>query len=72
MIVEKTFYAVKCDNCGKIISDYGDSNYWSDKNTAIDYACENGSYLTEDEKEIYCDDCYEIDDDDNLIIYKKD
>lgn len=69
MIIEEMFYAVKCDCCGKIISDCNDIEFWSDKDTAIDLACEGGSYLTEDEKHIYCNDCYEFDDDDNLILH---
>lgn len=71
MIIEETFYAIKCDCCGKIISDCGDFEFWSDKSTAIDYACENGAYLTEDDENIYCPDCYEFDDNDNLVIYKE-
>lgn len=66
MIVEKTFYAVKCDNCGKIAEGYNDCEFWDDKGTAIDLASESEFYIGETIH--FCSDCHSIDDNDNLII----
>ena len=38
MILEKTFYAVKCDNCGKLAEGYNDCEFWDDKEIATDIA----------------------------------
>ncbi len=69
MIVQQTFYAVKCDNCGKIENN-GEIEFWSDEETAIYIASDSEFYIGETIH--FCVDCHEIDDDDNLIIYRKD
>jgi len=66
MIVEKTFYAVKCDNCGKLNEGY-DYSFYSDKDSAIELASESEFYIGE--KIHFCSDCHSIDDNDNLIVF---
>lgn len=63
MIVEKTFYAVKCDNCGAIHNDEGDfPAFWDSKEVSWEMAGES-NWQKFDGKH-YCDECYSYDDDD--------
>jgi hypothetical protein len=67
MILRMDYYTVKCDNCGKLYADeYSGYSAWNDENGAMEYASE-ADWIKEDDKH-YCPDCYEYDDDDNLII----
>jgi len=69
-IVTKLFYAVKCDCCGKLFppeNEFEEYTYWSDSNFAIQCA-EEGDWLTTENDENYCINCYQYDDDDNLIL----
>jgi ribosomal protein S27E len=72
-IVTKSFYAVKCDGCGKLYppeSEFEEYTYWDDSNFAIQCAIE-GDWLVDKQGDGYCTACYEYDDDDNLILKKK-
>lgn len=67
MILKMDYYTVKCDNCGKLYSDeHCGYTAWADEYGAIQNASD-ADWLKEDDKD-YCPDCYEYDDEDNLII----
>lgn len=66
MILEKTFYAVKCDNCG-VIHKTDDIEYWESAESAWGWADPSGWALINDDTQ-YCPDCYSYGDDDELII----
>ena len=67
-IFEEKCYGAKCDVCGELFEDSvtGFSIY-VDEGTVIDEAQDEGWYITED-NECYCPKCYEIDEDDNVVI----
>lgn len=65
MIIEKTFYAIRCDNCG-VIHRWDEGEYWSDKGMAWEMAGESDWEMIEDKH--YCDECYGVGDDDETII----
>ena len=60
-------YGVVCDNCNKGCIDE-DNGFvaWSDESSAKDNAIDS-EWIEENEKH-YCPDCFEYDDDDNLIL----
>jgi len=67
MILRLDYYTVVCDNCGKQYCDEQNGySAWNYEHAAMEYASEEG-WLKEDDKH-YCPDCYEYDDNDNLII----
>jgi hypothetical protein len=66
MIKELKMFTVICDNCKKSADDETDYSCWNEENFAEDVALEAG-YIKEDDKH-YCSNCFEYDDDDNLII----
>jgi len=67
MSIEKVeMFTVVCDNCKKSADENTDYSCWNCENGAQDVAMEAG-YLKEEDKH-YCPDCFEYDDDDNLII----
>ena len=66
MIKEITVYTYICDRCGKNSSDVDEVCGWNDKGFAWDCADENN--WIEHEGKHYCSDCYDYDNDDNLII----
>ena len=67
MILEKTFYALCCDNCKRIVSKYDDdeTGYWSDRDVVKDVSCD--AYEEINGKQL-CLDCFEYDDDGKVII----
>lgn len=69
MIIEETFYAVKCDVCGRTAENEDEHSFWGQKSDAQDNAKEwewheEGDYH-------YCPECHDFDDDDNLIVKEK-
>lgn len=68
-IVSKTFFAVKCDNCGKYSGEGSGYEFWVDIEST-ELSAEYGGYIKQGDNH-YCDDCWEHDDDDNLIIKNK-
>jgi hypothetical protein len=67
MAIEKVeMYTVVCDNCGHDIGADDEYSCWNDKGYAEDNAMQSEWYR-EGEKH-YCPDCFDIDDEDNLII----
>lgn len=68
MIEKAECYAGSCDGCGK---DYQESftgfTIWVYKDDVSESMTDNGWHITDDGK-TYCDDCHEIDENDNVII----
>jgi hypothetical protein len=69
MIKEIEMYTVICDGCGKDSNEHAPYAAWGCKQHALDIAME-ADYLIEGD-EHYCPDCYEYDDEDNLILHNK-
>ncbi|MDN5470374.1 MAG: hypothetical protein L0G02_08150 [Lactococcus lactis] len=63
-------YSVECDNCKDVYSD--EYSAWSDSGSAEEYATDSYWFRGEDDSEHegkhYCDACYSIGDNDELII----
>lgn len=66
MIQEVKMYTIICDNCGKNVNEGNEITCWSDKGYAEDSAMES-DWIKEDGNH-YCADCFEYDDEDNLVI----
>ena len=69
MIAKVEMYTVECDNCKKTSGDDSDFSCWGDKAYALEDAIE--SNWKEHEGKHYCPDCYEIYEDENVIITEK-
>ena len=69
MIKEVKMYTVVCDGCGKDSNENAQYSCWSDEIYAKDVAME-ANWISEGENH-YCTDCYHYDDEDNLILKKK-
>lgn len=59
-------YTVICDNCNKSADENTDYSCWNDSGYAEEVAQE-ANFIKENNKH-YCNNCYEYDEDDNLII----
>lgn len=66
MILEETFFAVKCDNCGKVNENYDGISFWASKECALELSV--GEDWEEIEGKHYCPDCFEVNDEDEIII----
>lgn len=66
MIIEKTFYAVQCDNCGVINTDYDDVQYWNEECFALEIA-QDSEWKIIDGKH-FCNKCAENDNENELKI----
>lgn len=67
MSVKKVeMFTVVCDNCSKNLMKHGEFSCWSDELSAKEVVMES-NWLEEKDK-YYCEDCYEYDDEDNLVI----
>ena len=70
MAVEKVeMFTVVCDNCKEDIGASSEYSCWHDENQAQEVAMES-DWIKHEGKHI-CKDCYEYDDNDNLIIDEK-
>ncbi len=69
MIKEITMYTVICDSCGKDSCAETEYAGWNDEGYAVDCACDD-DWIQEGKKD-YCPDCYEYDDDGEIIIKNK-
>ena len=71
MIIEKTFYGLKCDNC-KDDYDGGDYAYFDDVYFTFESAeCDEWTKIeSHGETKHYCPGCYEFDDNDKFKIKK--
>lgn len=67
MSVKKVeMFTVVCDNCGVGVCEDQEYSCWNDEGYAKEKAMEC-NWIEEGDKH-YCEDCYEYDDEDNLII----
>ena len=66
MIKEVKMYTVICDNCGIDVNESEEISCWGDEGYAEDCAME-ADWIQEDGNH-YCPDCFEYDDEDNLVI----
>ena len=69
-IFEEKMYGIACDNCSEICEDDEGHNVWPDKESAIVNALEWGDWIEHEDK-YYCPECYEMDDNDCIIIKSK-
>lgn len=73
MIKEVIMYTIICDGCGKDVCEGDEYSAWNDAGYVGDMAREE-NWIEHDDydgTQHYCPDCYEYDDDDNLVIHKK-
>ncbi len=69
-VFEEITYGVQCDICGKVyMNEYSRETLFVNAKLAKEEAQED-QWLIEDGK-CYCPDCFEIDEDDNVIIKEK-
>lgn len=63
-LIEKTFYGIKCDACGKMLpNEWGGDAYHEEAILTANIAHESGWLLTDDGHQ-YCEDCISLNDDD--------
>lgn len=66
-IFEETAYGVQCDVCGKVyMNEHSGFSLWTDANSPKEEAQED--YWLIEGRKCYCPECYEIDDNDCIII----
>ena len=63
MIVDRQFHNIKCDACGRLIDD---ETWWDDKDALTTQILDDCNWI-ECEGRHYCDECWEYDDDDNIV-----
>ena len=63
MIVDRQFHNIKCDACGRLIDD---ETWWDDKDALTTQILDECNWI-ECEGRHYCDECWEHDDDDNIV-----
>ncbi len=66
MIIQVIMFTVKCDNCGVDVNKDAEYSAWNDKQYS-EYVAMEAGWLKEVDKH-YCNNCYEYDDNDKLII----
>lgn len=66
MVKEVIMFTIVCDGCGKDVNENTDYSCWNDKGYNEEIRQEAG-WEKVDEKH-YCTNCFEYDDDDNLVI----
>ena len=69
MIKEVKMFTIKCDGCGKDVNENTGYSCWSEKSYLEEIAYD--SDWKKVDKEHYCTDCYDYDDNDELITNKK-
>jgi hypothetical protein len=69
MVKEVIMYTIVCDGCGKDVNEYSEYSGWNDKGYNEEIRQEANWEKVDDEH--YCTDCFEYDDDDNLVIKNK-
>jgi hypothetical protein len=62
-------FTIICDGCGKDVNDDTDYSAWNDE-SYVDDIRQEADWEKVDDKH-YCTDCYEYDDDDEIIIKSK-
>ena len=63
MIIERLFHNIRCDHCGALIDD---ETWWDDKEALTATILPECGWI-ECEGRHYCPECYEYDDDDNIV-----
>ena len=63
MIRKQDFFNIECDHCGAMLDE---ENWWDDKETCESLLTECNWKKLGDRQ--YCDECWEYDDDDNIVI----
>jgi hypothetical protein len=66
MLKEVKMFTIVCDNCGCDVNADSDYSCWNDENCVEEIRQEAGWVKYDDEH--YCPDCFEYDDEDELII----
>lgn len=69
MLKEVKMFTIICDSCGKDVNSDSEFSCWNDEGYLEDIRT-NSDWEKVDEKH-YCTNCYEYDENDNLIIKKK-
>jgi hypothetical protein len=69
MIQEVKMYTIFCDICGCDVNEGSEFAGWNDKSYLEDVAQEEGWKKLDDKH--YCTECFEYDDDDELVIFDK-
>jgi hypothetical protein len=69
MVKEVIMYTIVCDGCGKDVNAECEYSCFNDENYVEDVRQESDWEKVDDEH--YCTDCFEYDDDDNLVIKNK-
>lgn len=71
MIIPVEMYTAQCDNCG-VHCEFGEYSCYGDKSIVREQAEECRWYFTDYEKgKCYCENCWEHDDNDEIIIKPK-
>jgi hypothetical protein len=64
MIINRTFYNIKCDHCGALIDE---ETWWDEKNVFTTDILNDCNWIKCEGDRHYCDNCWEYDDDDNIV-----
>ena len=68
MFKEFKTYTILCDNCGVDLLEGSDYSGYLDKEACIDELADCGWYTDGDKH--FCENCYEYDEDDNVVLKK--
>lgn len=67
MIIERTFYSLKCNGCGRELEDDAEEYAWTDDQKATEDVAVGGEWMCIRGKH-FCPDCHHRDDNDNLVL----
>jgi hypothetical protein len=70
MITKVECSVLECNNCKKVFENNSGHSVFADEESAKEDANEIGWYMDRGENKHYCDECWQYDDNDNLIIKK--
>lgn len=63
MIVDRQFHNIRCDACGRLVDD---ETWWDDKDALTTHTINDTDWIECDGRH-YCEECWEHDDDDNIV-----
>lgn len=63
MKVEKIFYGVKCDGCGRMLPNEWEGELYDDSDS-VDVTARESGWLVSDDGHHYCEECVSLNDDD--------
>jgi hypothetical protein len=69
MLKEVKMFTIQCDNCSCDVNENCEYSGWNDENYVEEIRQESGWEKVDDKH--YCPDCFEYDDNDELIIKNK-